>query len=210
MATQRSAKTRNKTRARTASSKSAATPRRAAAKRDAAGAAGAGGRARTIIYVHGIGNKPLPETLKCQWDEALFGFNLGERSRLAYWVNRLRYPEPVAATCKSADATQPDGVTDPAASGINALGEPALKRDRAPGRGHAESRKDAIGLLSRECLTPALRAWRRAAESTARRAPAARGDTYASAAHSASAAADSGAPRHRETFRGRRPRACWS
>lgn len=124
MATQRSAKTRNKTRARTASSKSAATPRRAAAKRDAAGAAGAGGRARTIIYVHGIGNKPLPETLKCQWDEALFGFNLGERSRLAYWVNRLRYPEPVAATCKSADATQPDGVTDPAAFGINALGEP--------------------------------------------------------------------------------------
>ena len=63
------------------------------------------GRARTIIYVHGIGNKPSPETLKCQWDEALFGFNLGERSRLAYWVNRVFYPEAVRATCKMADAT---------------------------------------------------------------------------------------------------------
>lgn len=63
------------------------------------------GKARTIIYVHGIGNKPTAETLKCQWDEALFGFNLGERSRLAYWVNRVFYPDPVKATCKMADAT---------------------------------------------------------------------------------------------------------
>ena len=63
------------------------------------------GRARTLIYVHGIGNKPPADILKCQWDEALFGFNLGERSRLAYWVNRIFYPEPVQAACKMPDAT---------------------------------------------------------------------------------------------------------
>src|SRR5687767_7020833 len=61
------------------------------------------GEARTIIYVHGIGNKPEQSILKCQWDRALFGFDLGERSRLAYWVNREFYPEPLDATCESGD-----------------------------------------------------------------------------------------------------------
>src|SRR5262245_40720298 len=71
----------------------------------AAGNGATVGRARTLIYVHGIGNKPPADILKCQWDEALFGFNLGERSRLAYWVNRIFYPEPVQAACKMPDAT---------------------------------------------------------------------------------------------------------
>src|SRR5688500_8662500 len=61
------------------------------------------GEARTIIYVHGIGNKPEQSILKCQWDRALFGFDLGERSRLAYWVSREYYPQPEAGTCKSGD-----------------------------------------------------------------------------------------------------------
>ena len=64
------------------------------------------GKAKVIVYVHGIGNKPTAEILKCQWDEALFGFNLGERSRMSYWVNRVLYPLPTKATCKMADATQ--------------------------------------------------------------------------------------------------------
>ncbi|MFL6550533.1 MAG: S8 family peptidase [Povalibacter sp.] len=67
---------------------------------------GVAGRARTILYVHGIGNKPAADILKCQWDEALFGFNLGERSRLAYWVNRITYPAPAIGTCKMSDGTQ--------------------------------------------------------------------------------------------------------
>ena len=62
--------------------------------------------ARTVIYVHGIGNKPMPSILKCQWDHALFGYDVGERSRLAYWVNREFYPDPVVATCASGDVTQ--------------------------------------------------------------------------------------------------------
>src|SRR4249919_920357 len=44
-----------------------------------------GGKAiNTIVYVHGIGNKPLASVLKCQWDMALFGTALGDRSRMAY------------------------------------------------------------------------------------------------------------------------------
>jgi hypothetical protein len=59
--------------------------------------------AKTIIHVHGIGNKPPAEVLKCQWDTALMGFDLGERSRLAYWVNRAYYPEPSKGSCATGD-----------------------------------------------------------------------------------------------------------
>jgi hypothetical protein len=54
-------------------------------------------RARTIVFVHGIGNKPPPAVLKLQWDKALFGFDLGERSRMAYWVNRDRHGAPLSS-----------------------------------------------------------------------------------------------------------------
>lgn len=86
---------------------------------------GVPGRARTIIYVHGIGNKPPADILKCQWDEALFGFNLGERSRLAYWVNRIFYPDPTKVTCKMADTTQ-DLMQEAAGSlGTRAVADPS-------------------------------------------------------------------------------------
>lgn len=47
-----------------------------------------------VVYVHGIGNKPKESALKAQWDKALFGQNLGDATRMAYWVNRNRYPVP--------------------------------------------------------------------------------------------------------------------
>lgn len=59
--------------------------------------------ARTIVYIHGIGNKPQASILKCQWDRALMGFDLGERSRLAYWVSREFYPEPSREECRDGD-----------------------------------------------------------------------------------------------------------
>jgi subtilisin family serine protease len=89
---------------------------------------GTGGRARTIVYVHGIGNKPSPDVLKCQWDQALFEFDLGERSRLAYWVNRLTYPDPWPGNCKSGDKTTV-GETQPAAGRIRSLA--ALSSDES-------------------------------------------------------------------------------
>lgn len=83
------------------------------------------GKARTILYVHGIGNKPAADILKCQWDDALFGFNLGERSRLSYWVNRIFYPVPVNASCKMPDATQDPAAVSPGAMSIRAIADPA-------------------------------------------------------------------------------------
>jgi subtilisin family serine protease len=53
-----------------------------------------GGKARTVIYCHGIGNKPVEKKLRSDWDRALFGADQGERSRMAYWVDRERYPKP--------------------------------------------------------------------------------------------------------------------
>ena len=70
--------------------------------------AGAAPGAQTVIYVHGIGNKPIASVLKCQWDEALFGVRLGDRSRMAYWVNRDYYPKPETTTCADADWVEVD------------------------------------------------------------------------------------------------------
>lgn len=75
--------------------------------------------ASRIVYVHGIGNKPIASVLKCQWDTAIFGFDLGERSRLAYWVNRERYPNPESGNCGSSDLS--DGADSTGSMEISAL-----------------------------------------------------------------------------------------
>jgi hypothetical protein len=46
----------------------------------------------TIVYVHGIGNKPPRDALKLQWDQALLGRDAGAGSVMAYWAD-LRYPK---------------------------------------------------------------------------------------------------------------------
>lgn len=79
-------------------------PKKAASPNPAAeDATHAMSRARTIVYVHGIFNKPPEPVLKRLWDEALYGFELGERSRMAYWVDRTRFPVP-----SSTDELDPD------------------------------------------------------------------------------------------------------
>ena len=62
----------------------------------------------TIVYVHGIGNKPPAAILKCQWDRALFGNEMGDRSRMCYWVNRDYYPVPTADGCAGSDIVEVD------------------------------------------------------------------------------------------------------
>ncbi len=86
--------------------------------------------ANTIIYVHGINNKPPPSVLKCQWDTALFGAQLGDRSRMAYWVNRQYYPQPLNDTCASGDRTHidDDEVSTRAIMALTAAG-PTDERD---------------------------------------------------------------------------------
>lgn len=70
--------------------------------------AGADTGVQTVVYIHGIGNKPEASVLKCQWDSALFGANLGDRSRMAYWVNREYYPTPSNETCAAEDKVNLD------------------------------------------------------------------------------------------------------
>ncbi|MGQ0443818.1 MAG: hypothetical protein ACT4O2_01500, partial [Beijerinckiaceae bacterium] len=77
------------------------------AKADAPKPAGAK-EPNTIIYIHGIGNKPTASVLKCQWDTALFSKPLGDRSRMAYWVNPAYYPRPLDETCASGDLVRID------------------------------------------------------------------------------------------------------
>jgi hypothetical protein len=60
-------------------------------------------QANTVVYVHGIDNKPPADVLKCQWDRALFDIEQGDRSRMAYWVDRTRYPTPLNETCAAGD-----------------------------------------------------------------------------------------------------------
>lgn len=67
-----------------------------------------GAGAATLIHVHGIGNKPVEAVLKCQWDTALFGHPMGDRTRLAYWVDRRYYPRPQEGDCATPDRVQLD------------------------------------------------------------------------------------------------------
>ena len=78
-------------------------PPRAGSDRSLAVKAGAAPPVQTVIYIHGIGNKPVASVLKCQWDTALFGVPMGDRTRMAYWVNREVYPEPAAEDCNAGD-----------------------------------------------------------------------------------------------------------
>ncbi len=85
------ARTQAATRARDART---GTPKAADALAQSEFMATAQGEAKTVVYIHGIGNKPPAEILRRQWDNALFGRGMGERTRMAYWVNRERYPTP--------------------------------------------------------------------------------------------------------------------
>ena len=87
---------------------------------------GAPPKVATIVYVHGLGNKPVASVLKCQWDTALFGAPMGDRTRLAYWVNRDRYPTPEPGTCASKDVPREES----AVTGIRSFG--GIEQSNAP------------------------------------------------------------------------------
>lgn len=66
------------------------TSARSTAKKAAAGAAAGGhGGAPTIVYIHGIGPQPPVKQCKLNWDRALFGRDMGERTRMAFWADIL-------------------------------------------------------------------------------------------------------------------------
>lgn len=87
-------------------------------------------KVKTIIYVHGIGNKPPAAVLKCQWDHALFGVELGDRSRLAYWVDPEFYPMPTNDTCNDSDIVKVDD-DQMSTKAVLALSRPSADSDQA-------------------------------------------------------------------------------
>jgi len=94
----------------------------------------------TVIYIHGIGNKPEASILKCQWDRALFGAEMGDRTRLAYWVDRERYPSPEDATCADGERLPP---LDPEWTEIGGASVKSVRGD-APLRPADQRQLDAI------------------------------------------------------------------
>src|SRR6187549_4145938 len=86
--------------------------------------------AATIVYIHGIGNKPIASVLKRQWDQALFEFDLGERTRMAYWVDRDRYPVPlndVSLGGDYADGSENAPTGEFSARAVRAVWDPAAE-----------------------------------------------------------------------------------
>jgi subtilisin family serine protease len=67
----------------------------------------------TVVYIHGINNKPPARDLKREWDVALFGMDMGDRTRMAYWAD-IRYPRPLGVGARGTSAAGEDAA---AASG---------------------------------------------------------------------------------------------
>jgi Subtilase family len=88
---------------------------------------GAVAKSQTAIYIHGIGNHPEEQVLVVRWDRALFGKDMGERSRMAYWVNRARYPQPVVCDCIDPKCACHDPQDAPRMRGFLAIGQPQPK-----------------------------------------------------------------------------------
>src|SRR5918998_3363764 len=47
------------------------------------------GQVVTVVYIHGAGNKPPGDELKRRWDQDLFGRDMGQRTRMAYYADVL-------------------------------------------------------------------------------------------------------------------------
>ena len=50
--------------------------------------------AASLVYVHGIGQHARHDALKLEWDLALFGRDMGPRSRMVYWADIVHPPHP--------------------------------------------------------------------------------------------------------------------
>src|SRR5215216_1655212 len=92
----------------------------------------------TVVYVHGAGNKPPADDLKRAWDLDLFGQDMGQRTRMAYYADLLH---------TTPSATGPDACTQEQA--LAALVVAAGAAEAAPGEA---SSRDAAELLAG--LTP--------------------------------------------------------
>jgi subtilisin family serine protease len=105
-------------------------------------------RQSLVVYVHGIGEHPAPDALKLQWDLALFGKDLRERSRMAYWADLLH---PVQSTAAAKKAAVKAAARGPAAK--KAQAKAAESRAEAPGPADATG-LDIVQLLADAHVDP--------------------------------------------------------
>jgi subtilisin family serine protease len=70
------------------------------------------GKAKTVIYCHGIGDQAPEQQLRSDWDRALFGADQGERTRMAYWVDRQRHPMMGGARGRTSQSLIAPGLLD--------------------------------------------------------------------------------------------------
>jgi hypothetical protein len=79
----------------------------------------------TVVYVHGAGNKPPPDTLKLAWDQDLFGQDMGQQTRIVYYADLLHAtPAAIGADACTLDEAVAAMVADAAAA--EAAGEGGL------------------------------------------------------------------------------------
>src|SRR5687767_12261663 len=95
-----------------------------------------------ILYVHGIGAKPAPEMLEREWDLALFGREMGERTRMAYWADILHGKAKPATVAKRAVRRSEN--LDPAAL----LAEAGVDPDDADARALTEALLANAGVVT--------------------------------------------------------------
>ncbi len=100
----------------------------------------------TVVYVHGAGNKPPSPELKQAWDADLFGQDMGERTRMAYYAD-VPHDEPAA---EGIDACEPEE----ALSQLSLPTEAVTSREQALAAAqYANPAADEASLL--DGLTPA-------------------------------------------------------
>lgn len=85
-----------------------------------------------VIYIHGNGKKPKPDDLKLEWDLALFGRDMGQRTRMAYWADLLHgaeYQESTVSSRSASNKVDIEGALN--AAGIRGRAARAFARDLA-------------------------------------------------------------------------------
>jgi subtilisin family serine protease len=90
-----------------------------------------------LIYVHGIGRQPPPDELKLEWDLALFGKDLGARSRMAYWSDLLHPAAGIGAKSRRRRNVDPRAGFD----------VPALLADIGIDAGDEDAQAYVLGVL---------------------------------------------------------------
>lgn len=97
-----------------------------------------------IVYIHGIGEHPPAESMKRAWDLALFGRDMGERTRLAYWANILHPPLKTTSARAAAVRRRAEGTTLDADA---LLAQAGVDPDDPAAQALAESLLAAMGAL---------------------------------------------------------------